>query len=72
MGFFVKPLIVIQYLADLTTTHLPNDELFIGDSATALALHIHDNEGETLKDFYKGVVLFYQRFVQKQLQKFDY
>lgn len=54
------------------STHLPDDELFIGDDTTALAVHLSDNEGEILNEFYKGVVEFYQRFIQKQLQKFDF
>ena len=78
-GFFIKPEVVRQHLNDLIkikfhdpTTHLPDIELFIGDSATGLALHLNDNEGEILNGFYIGVVQFYQRFVQKQLQKFDF
>lgn len=54
-----------------SSTHLPKDELFIGDSATALAIHLID-DGEILGDFYDRVILFYQRFIEKQLQKFDF
>ena len=30
------------------STHLPDDELFIGDSTTALSVHLSDNEGEII------------------------
>ena len=79
LAFFVKPQIVRQHLDDLTkinfndpSTHLPTENIFVGDSATALALYLRDNEGERLNEFYAGVLEFYQRFVQKQIQKFDF
>ena len=79
LGFFIKPQLIKEHLDDLTklkyrdaSTHLPDDELFIGDNTTALAVHLSDNEDELLNEFYEGVVQFYQRFIQKQLQKFDF
>ena len=79
LGFFVKPQLIKEHLGDLTklkycytSTHLPDDELFVGDNTTALAVHLSDNEGEILNEFYKGVIQFYQRFIQKQLQKFNF
>ena len=52
------------------STHL--HELFIGDNTTALAIHPSVNKDEILNEFYKGVIQFYQHFIQKQLQKFDF
>ena len=37
-----------------TSTHLPDDGLFVGDNTTALAVHLSDNEDEILNEFYKG------------------
>ena len=79
LGFFIKPDVIRKHSDDLTklkfhdtSTHLSDDEVFIGDSATALSIHLSDNEGEVLNEFYKGVIQFYERFVQKQLQKFNF
>ena len=81
LGFFIKPDVIRKQLHsdDLTklkfhdtSTHLSDDEVFIGDSATALSIYLSDNEGEVLNEFYKGVIQFYERFVQKQLQKFNF
>lgn len=46
---------------------LPDDELCVEENTTALAVHLSDNEGEILNAFYKGVIQFYQRFIQKRL-----
>ena len=58
LDFFVKPLVVRKHSDDLTelnfqdpSTHLPDDELFIGDSTTALSVHLSDNEGEIMNEF---------------------
>ena len=72
LGFFVKPRLIKEHSDDLTqlkyhdpSSHLPDDELYVGDSTAALAVHLSDNEGEILNDFYKGVIQFYQCFRQK-------
>ena len=76
LGFIIKPQFIVEYSKDLTklrftdpTTHLPDD---VGDSTTALLMHLKDNECERVSGFYKDTVNFYQRFIQKQLQKFDF
>ena len=68
---FIKPQLIKEHLDDLTkltyrdaSIHLPDDELFVGDNTTALAVHLSDNEDETLNEFYKGVVQFYQCFIK--------
>lgn len=65
IGFFVKPQLIKKHLDDLTkikyhdpSSHLTDDELFVGDSTTALSVHLSDSEGEILNEFYKGVVQF--------------
>lgn len=69
LGFFVKPCLTqLKYHAP---SHLP-DDLSIGDSTAALAVYLSDSEGEILNEFCKGVVQFYQHFMQKLLQKFDF
>lgn len=79
LGFFIKPQFIVEYSEDLTklrftdpTTHLPDDGIYVGDSTTALLMHLKDNECERVSGFYKYAVNFYQRFTQKQLQKFDF
>ena len=76
---FIQPQNIIQHSDDLTklrfndpSTHLPDDELYVGDSTTALLVHLNENECELMNEVYKGVIRFYQRFVQKQLQKFNF
>ena len=53
LGFFVKPQVIREHFDDLTklpyhdsSTHLPNNDIFIGDSTTALFVHANDNEDE--------------------------
>ena len=45
-----------------TTSHLTDDDLCVGDSTTALYVHLSDSD----------VKQFYQRFIQNQLKKFDF
>ncbi len=79
LGFFVKPRVIKTHVDDLTklkfqdtASHLTDDELFVGDSTSALSVHLCDNEGELLENFYNEVRQFYQLFIQKQLKKFDF
>ena len=79
LGFFIKADIIRSHSDDLTmldiddtTNHLPNEEIFLGDSTTALFIDLNENDGEALSGFYHGAVSFFQRFVQKQIQKFDF
>ena len=74
-SFFIQPQIIIQHSNDLTklkfndpSSHLADDEIYVGGSTTALLIHLYENEAEVM-NVYKGAV---QRFVQKQLQKFDF
>ena len=50
LGFFIQPQNIIQHSDDLTkirfndpSAHLPNDELYVGDSTTALLVHLNEN-----------------------------
>ena len=74
LGFFIKTQIIIQHSDGFTklrfTDPLPDDEIYVGDSTSALLVHLKDNECELMAGFYKGAVRFYQRFAQKQLQNF--
>jgi len=51
---------------------LSNQDLFIGDNTTALILHLEENEGESVAQFYRGVITFYEAFIKKQLNKFNF
>lgn len=39
---------------------------------TALVIHLEENEGESVDMFYSGVKCFYETFVKKLLEKFDF
>ena len=76
-AYFIQLQIIIQhsdYLIKLKfsdpSTHLADDEIYIGDSTTALLVHLNENEAKVM-NVYKGAIPFYLRFVQKQLQTFD-
>ena len=73
LSFFIKPDVILRNSNDLTklkyddpSNHLLDEQLFVGDSTTALILHDSENEGESMTQFYKGVVKFYEAFVRKQ------
>ena len=79
LSFFVKPQVIREHHNDLTklpyhnnSTHLANNDTFIGDSTIALFVHASDNEDKIFDDFYHAVVMFYQCFIQKQLKRFDF
>ena len=53
LGFFIKPDVIRKYSDDLTklnikntSNHLPSEEIFLGDSTTALFIDLNENEGE--------------------------
>ena len=50
---------------------MPCSDLFIGDSMSALLLHLGD-EGVTTQTFYEGVIEFYIAAVKKLLKVFDF
>ena len=67
LGFFIKPQIIIQHSDDLTklrftdpSAHLPDDEIYIGDSTSALLVHLQENECELIDGFYQSAVRSYQ------------
>ena len=69
MTFFVKAQLIKKHSDDLSkikycdsSFHLPDDELFVEDSTAALSVHLSDNDGERLNEFYKGVLQFYLVF----------
>ena len=51
---------IYQKSSIVTSSHLPDSELFVRDSTAAWLVHL------------KGVLLFYLSFVQKMLKKFDF
>ena len=82
LGFFIQPQVIREYSKDLTklpyhdkSIRLPDTEIFIGDSTAAvMMMHLTENEVFTqhTNTFYDGVITFYQSFIQKQLNKFDF
>ena len=79
LSFFVKPTDIRRHSKDLTklpymdeSLHLPNEDLFVGDSTTALLIDLTDNEGGPVNNFYSEVVSFFMSFVKKQLKCFDF
>ena len=78
LSFFLDPSIVRDHSGDLTriqftdtAIHLPHSDLFIGDSTSALLLHL-DEEGVTTRTFYEGVVNFYIAAIKKLIKAFDF
>ena len=39
---------------------LSEEEIYIGDDTAALLLHLQENEGEVVGNFYRKVIQFYQ------------
>ncbi len=79
LGFFIKPIVIRTNSDDLTnlnlkdpSLHLPDEDVFVGDNTVALFVDLCENEGAELDNIYQGAVTFYQRFISKQLQKFDF
>ena len=79
LSFFIKSEVIRQYTSDLTkikyaetANQVLSKELFIGDSTTALIVHLDENEGHPVRKFYAGVIKFYESFIQKQLKVFDF
>ena len=79
LSFFVKPTDIRRHSKNLTklpymdeSLHLPNEDLFVGDSTTALLIDLTDNEGGSVNNFYSEVVSFFMSFVKKQLKCFDF
>jgi hypothetical protein len=79
LTYFVKSQVIRNNSTNLTSINylnpsflLPDKELFIGDDTSALLLHLQENEGESVNVFYTGVKRFYQAFVTKLLDKFDF
>ena len=56
----------------ITSNHLPDDQVFIGDDTAELLMHLDVNEGVSVQTFFKEVVKFYDIFVTKQLKVFDF
>lgn len=78
LSFFLDPSIIRAHSDDLTSiqftdraSHMPCSDLFIGDSMSALLLHLGD-EGVTTQTFYEGVIEFYIAAVKKLLKVFDF
>ena len=67
LSFFIDPSVIqLNNADDLTqfdytnsTNHLAEEDLFIGDNTMALIIHLRNNEGEPVKEFYTGVIDFY-------------
>lgn len=79
LSFYIDPKVIRLNSSDLTklnytdsSNHLPDEKVFIGDNTTALITHLHDNEGEPVKVFYKKVVNFYEQSIKKQLKVFPF
>ena len=78
LSFFVKPEVIrrtrdlasIKYLD--SSVHLPDSDIYVGDGTTALLLHLQENEGQPVDAFYNRVKQFYQSFITKLLDKFDF
>ena len=78
LSFFVKPEVIrqtrdlasIKYLD--SSVHLPDSDIYVGDATTALLLHLQENEGQPVDAFYNRVKQFYQDFIIKLLDKFDF
>ena len=78
LSFFIDPQILRTNSDDLTsiayansTNHLSTQDVFIGDSTTALVLH-HQDEGCNVAVFYEGVIKFYIAAVKKLLKVYDF
>ena len=76
--FFVKTS-VIREGRDLMSidysnsdSQLSNDEIFIGDDATAYLLHMTEESGFDSSNFYMHVRSFYEAFANKLKLKFDF
>ena len=74
LSFFIKPCVILQNSCDLTAvdygdeSNLLSEEeiyMYIGDDTTALLLHLKENEGEVVGQFYRKVIQFYQALVKK-------
>ena len=79
LSFYIDPTVVRGNSSGLTkinytdsSNHLPDDIIFIGDNTTALLIHLHENEGETVGVFYEKVVNFYVQFIKKLLKVFPF
>ena len=69
LGFFIKPQVIIQHSDDLTklrfhdpSTHLPDDEIYIGDSTTALFVHLSESQDELMNGFLNKLFSFISIF----------
>ena len=78
LSFFIDPLVVRTNSDDLTgiayassTNHLATQDMFIGDSTTALVLQ-HQDEGCNITVFYEGAIRFYIAAVKKVLKVYDF
>ena len=73
------PCVILQNSCDLTAVDyadesnvLSEEDIYIGDNTAALLLHLKENEGEVVGQFYQKVIQFYQAFVKKQLKSFEF
>ena len=79
LSFYIKPCVILQNSCDLTAVDyadesnvLSEEDIYIGDNTAALLLHLKENEGEVVGQFYQKVIQFYQAFVKKQLKSFEF
>ena len=79
LSFFIHTRVIQHHASDLSqlkysdeSNHLSDEDLFTGDETMALIIHLEENEGESLKEFYSGVKKFYLGFVKKLLKVFDF
>ena len=79
LTFFVKPSVIRDNSEDLTKieysdtdNQLPDEDMFIGDETTAFYLNLTENEGYSVNNFYVHVRLFYETFLNKLIDKFDF
>ncbi len=79
LTFFVKPSVIRNNSEDLTTVdfsnsdnYLSDEDIFIGDEATAFYLDLTENEGLSISNFYDHVKSFYVTFLDKLISKFDF
>ena len=79
LSFYIKPCVILQNSCDLTAVDyadesnvLSEEDIYIGDNTPALLLHLKENEGEVVGQFYQKVIQFYQAFVKKQLKSFEF
>ena len=78
LSFYISPevfracgeaLYTVDYME--SSNHLPDSDIFIGDDTLALLLSIEE-DGESIKSFYKEIIKFYEAFIKKLLKVHDF